>query len=93
VEPLRSLLTHCRLRPAPPYNASMPWRARPELIEARTNVQKLIDALQRGLYSGDAMGSLSVGSPSPDTKRLLASLREALCEIDNTLARLGPDDA
>jgi hypothetical protein len=61
-------------------------------MEARTNVQRLISTLE-GPHSGEVTGSFGLGNAPINNKQLLASLREALREIDDSLVGLGPDDA
>ena len=74
----------------------MPTRPKPrlrrELMEARTNVQRLISTLE-GPHSGEVTGSFDLGNAPINNKQLLASLREAPREIDDSLVGLGPDDA
>lgn len=66
--------------------------SRRQLMEARKDVQRIINAL-KGPYYGDAKASLALGKASIDYKQLLIRLRETLHEIDDKLAELGPDDA
>jgi hypothetical protein len=74
----------------------MPLRPKPglrrQLMEARKDVQRVINAL-KGPYPEKATRRLSLGAAAIGNKQLLARLREALREIDDNLAGLGPDDA
>jgi hypothetical protein len=65
---------------------------RQELLEARAKVQRQIDRLRNLPHPPAAMDEHGLDIFAADNRALIARLRGVLGEIDDSLARLGPDD-